>query len=199
MGPLRRRQLQPGDDLIDALFIGKVIVEMQIIRGPPAINFGLRTGPEEAGAAHALFFRQAPQGGASIPASVAIRLWITVGVSLFARRIVELVGHDAVMLGIEAGHQGVVIGKGQRRVGRDHSLVCDGSLRSQLQQMLGAIFPGIVVAKAVKRDQHNVGLGLLCSRVGPMVDGDDLGPRRQANQEEQTDRQKPDSLHSCSI
>src|SRR6202034_2834653 len=98
VGPLCRRQLQPGDDLIDALFIGEVIVEMQVIRGAPTIDFSLRAGPEEASAPHALLFRQAPQWGASIPTAVAIRIRIAVGVSLFPRRIIEFVGHDAVML-----------------------------------------------------------------------------------------------------
>ena len=85
VGTLRRRQAQPGDDLIDALVIGKVIVEIQVIGGPAAINLGLRAGPEEAGAAHALLLRQHPQRRASVPASVALRGRIAVGVKLLAR------------------------------------------------------------------------------------------------------------------
>src|ERR1700722_16559118 len=79
MGPLRRRQSEPGYDLIYALFIGKVVVEMQVVSGPRSIYLGLGAGPEETGAAHALPFRQDPQRGASIPASVALRAWVAVG------------------------------------------------------------------------------------------------------------------------
>jgi hypothetical protein len=79
------------------------------------------------------------------------------------------------MFRIEAGHQGVVIGKGQRRIGGDHTLSRDRAFGAQGQQVFGAVLAGVVVAEAIERDQHYIGFRLLRSCVRPVVDGDDLG------------------------
>ena len=170
VGALRRRQAQPGNHLIDALVIGKVIVEIQVIGGAAAVNLGLRAGPEEARAAHALLLRQHPQRRASVPAAVTLRRRIAVGIKLLADRVIELVGHNAVVLGVKSGDQGVVIGEGQRRIGRDHSLSGDRAFGTQLQQMFGAVLFGVVVAKAVERHQHHVRLGLLGLGIRSVID-----------------------------
>src|ERR1700758_1581585 len=55
-----RRQFQPRNDLIDALFIIELIVEAQIIRGTCSLNLSLRARPEEACRPHPLLLRQDP-------------------------------------------------------------------------------------------------------------------------------------------
>ena len=173
MGPLLGRHAQPGNDLFDPFGIGKVVVKFQVVGRPPAVYLRLRTGPEEARAAHTLFLRQYPERRAPVPTAVETGGRIVLRISLFAHRIIKVVGHDAVVFRKEPGDQRVVVGKGQRGIGRDHSLARDGTLRGQCQQMFGAVFFGVVVAKTVERDHHHVGLGLLGRRIRPMVDGND--------------------------
>src|SRR6202020_48770 len=104
MWPLRCRQMQPGNHLLDARLVRIVIVEMEIIRRPFAGNLRLRSRPEKAGAAHSLFFRQRPQRNAPVPTPITISGRIIEGIALLALGVVKSHADDAVMLGIESGH-----------------------------------------------------------------------------------------------
>ena len=64
--------------------------------------------------------------------------------------------------------------------------------------MFGAILLGIVVAEAVERNHHHVGLGLLRGGVRPVVDGNDrrkvLGGKTK-RQEKGRQASSPESTH----
>jgi len=172
VGPLRGRQTQPGDDLLDPLVVREMVVELEVVGWPHSGNFRLGAGPEEARTAHALLLRQHPQRRAPVPASIGSSGGVVIGIALLARRVVEAVGHDAVMLGIKPGDQRVVVGKGQRRVGRDHPLSGDGPLCTQREEMFGAVLLGIVVAETVQRNHHYIRFCLLRLGVRSVIDRD---------------------------
>lgn len=126
---LRWRQLEPRDDLVDALFVVEGVVEVDVLVGPFAGDLGLGAGPEEGGGAHSVLLGQRPERSAAVPASVAICLVVFVGITLASGGVVEGVAHDAVVLGIAAGDEGEVIGKGDGGVCGKHSFrrCCSGA------------------------------------------------------------------------
>ena len=60
------------------------------------------------------------------------------------------------MFGIEAGNDGVMVGKGERGVAGKHALRSPDTLLAQCQQVGGGIFLGVVPAEAVERDEDDV-------------------------------------------
>ena len=60
VGALFGWELEPFDDLVDALFVGEVGVEMEVVAGADALDRSLGAGPEEAGGAHALLLGEDP-------------------------------------------------------------------------------------------------------------------------------------------
>src|ERR1700730_18865485 len=67
-----RRQLQPGNYLIDARFIVELFVEVQVIRRTFALNLGLGARPEETRRPHSLLLCQHPQRRTAIPTAITI-------------------------------------------------------------------------------------------------------------------------------
>ena len=110
-----------------------------------------------------------PERGSAVPGSVGLAGEVGVGVALFADGIVEGVGDDAVVFGVESGDEGVVVGEGDRGVGGDHALGRGGSLFGQGEEVFGGVFLGVVVAEAVEGDEDYVVLGLLSGGVGGIV------------------------------
>src|SRR5260370_21820158 len=168
-----RRQLQPRDHLMHALFIVKLFVEVQVIRRPFALNLGLGARPEEARRPHSLLLCQHPQRRTAIPTAITVGLRLRVDIRLFARGVPEAIRHDAVVLRIETSDDADVIGKRKRRVSRKHTLRSARTLESKLQKMGSAISSWIVVAEAIERDQDNIVLRLLSRSVRRIWHRDD--------------------------
>ena len=53
--------LEPGEHLVDAGGFVYLVVEFEVVGGALIGDFGFRAGPEEAGGAHALAFREGPE------------------------------------------------------------------------------------------------------------------------------------------
>ena len=60
VGALFGWEFEPCDDLVDALFVGEMVVELEVVAGADALNCGFGSGPEEAGGAHALLLGEHP-------------------------------------------------------------------------------------------------------------------------------------------
>ena len=99
---------------------------------------------------------------------------VSVGVACFADGIVEGVGDDAVVFGVESGDEGVVVGEGDRGVGGNHALGGGGSLFGEGEEVFGVVFFGVVVAESVEGDHDDIVFGLLGGGVGGVV-GVDYG------------------------
>jgi hypothetical protein len=166
-------KLEPGDDLVDAFFVGKFIVEGEVVAGPDALNGGLGAGPEEAGAPHALLLGEDPEGGSAIPTAVGFAGLVGIGVALLAGGVVEAVGDDAVVLGVESGDQGVVVGEGERGVGGNHAIGSGCAFLREGEDVFGGVFLGVVVAEAVEGDEYDVVFGLGGGGVGRVWGGED--------------------------
>ena len=100
VGALLGRELEPGDHLIDARRIGKLIVEMKIVGRALAGDLSLRAGPEKTGGAHSLLLGKRPERDAAVPGAVEFGLLIRHRIRRLARGIVKLVGDDAGVLGV---------------------------------------------------------------------------------------------------
>ena len=152
---------QPLHDLIDARLVGYGVVIVQVVARPLAGDLCLRAGPEEAGCAHALLLCQRPERHTAIPGAIGYCLRIVEGVALLARGVIEAHGDDAVMLRVEAGHQRVVIGKGDGGIRRQHAIRRAGAGFGDGVEVGRAVELRVVVAEAVERDQHDVVLRYL--------------------------------------
>src|SRR5258707_9917535 len=119
--PLRWRQTQPRKNLLYALLVRKFIIVGQVIAGAFSLNFGFRARPEKTSRSHSLHFRELPKWRASVPTPVDSCLWIRDGIFFFSRWVVKRIGDNPMMVGIEPGHNRVVIGKGQGRKHRKHT------------------------------------------------------------------------------
>ena len=82
----------------------------------------------------------------------------------------EAVGDNAVVLGIEAGNEGEVVGKGERGIAGQHAFGRPDALAAKSQKVGGVVAFGVVPAEAVKRDEDNIVLLLCVGRVGAVVD-----------------------------
>src|SRR5579863_1552017 len=100
--------MQPGQNLFDPLWVGKASIELQVIGGTHSLNVRLGADPEERSGSHALLLRQYPKRSSAIPRAVADRLAVVIAVGFLPRRIIKIVGHNAVGLRIETGHDRVV-------------------------------------------------------------------------------------------
>ena len=90
-----------------------------------------------------------------------------------ARGIEKVVGDQAVVLGIEAGDDGEVIGKGERGIAGQHAFRSPDALLAKRQQMRGVVALGVVPAEAVERNQDDVVLLLRLGGVGAVIDVDE--------------------------
>src|SRR5450631_1191878 len=99
---------------------------------------------------------QHPEGSAAVPGAVCDRVGIAVVVDLSASWIVEGVGNDSVVLGVKASDDGVVVGKSDAGVGRNHAIRRGGAARAQIQEVFRVVTLSVVVTKTVERDEHNV-------------------------------------------
>src|SRR5262249_2973469 len=125
-------------------------------RGPNSLNLSFRSYPKERSGPHALLLGQNPQGSATVPSPVGDGLDVVGVVNLFSRGVVEAVGHNTVMLRVEAGDDGVVVGRRLGGKGWNHSFGCAGTLGSQSEQMVGVIALRVVVTEAVKRNEDDI-------------------------------------------
>src|SRR5579862_268421 len=150
MRALLRREMQPRENLLDPLSVGKAGIELQIVTGTNALNLRFGAYPKERSGAHTLLHGQNPQRSSSVPGAVCDRLGIVIAVRLFASRVVKAVGHDAVMARIEAGNDGVVVRKCDGWKRGKHAFGRAGTLSGQRKQMFGMKFPGVVVAKSIQ-------------------------------------------------
>src|SRR5271165_632407 len=103
--------MEPGKNLLDALRIGKTGVELQIVSGANSLYVGFGTYPKETSGAHALLLGQNPERSSAVPGAVADGLRVVIAIDLFPGRIIKAVGHNAMMLRVEAGHDRVMVGK----------------------------------------------------------------------------------------
>src|ERR1700691_6729822 len=94
-------ELQPTQHLLHSLTIGKFRVVLHVIGWQRALNVRLGPRPEKTRRTHPLLLRQHPQRSPAVPCAVGYALLIFVTVNLLARRIVEYIRHDSVMLGIK--------------------------------------------------------------------------------------------------
>src|SRR5271168_1141527 len=98
--PLRGRQAEPLDDLIDAFAVVELIVEQHVVGGALAGDLRRRTGPEDGCSAHALLLGQRPKRRAAVPAAINGGIVLVVVIGGVTGGIEEAVADDAVMLGI---------------------------------------------------------------------------------------------------
>ena len=82
VGALVGRELEPVDDLVDALVVVEGVIELEVVGGALALDFGLGAGPEDAGGAHTLLLGEDPERGAGVPGSVAVPLGLSVDVDV---------------------------------------------------------------------------------------------------------------------
>ena len=190
--PLRRRQAEPLDDLIDSFAVIELIVEEHVVGGALAGDLCHGTGPEDGCCAHALLLGERPERRAAVPSTVGGGVVVVVVIGGVAGGIEEAVCDDAVVLRIEAGDDGVVVREGERWVGRNHALRRAGSACCERPQMRQAELLRVVVAEGVERDEDDVVFGLLGDGVGWIGNGDDAARRLslKTRREEQADEKK---------
>ncbi len=121
MRPPFGRHLQPLQHGADALGVGDLSVVGVPERRVDPLDRRLGSRPEKAGAHHPLLLGGDPDRFAAVPRSIADDLRVGIDVRRLAPRVVEPVRDDAMAARVEAGHEGVVIGKGERREDRDHA------------------------------------------------------------------------------
>ena len=78
-----------------------------------------------------------------------------------------------MVLGIEAGDQGVVVREGDRRIGGDHAFRRGSTFLRDCQQVLCTVFSRVVPAETIERDQDNIMLVLLRGIVRPVICNND--------------------------
>ena len=117
--PLRGGQLQPIQHLLHARANARGLVERAPLRGPFAVDFGHRTGPEQHRGALSLAFHRRPQRfGAGPPASVGGGR--ALGHEMAEFGIAHPVVDHAVVVRAQAGDQGVMVGEGEGGIRRVH-------------------------------------------------------------------------------
>ena len=84
--------------------------------------------------------------------------------------IEEVVGDDAVVLGVEAGDDGEVIGKSERGIAGDHALGSRDAALREREKVSGVVALRVVPAKSVERNQDDIMLALCPVGVGSVVD-----------------------------
>src|SRR5579863_2743579 len=114
-------------------------------------DLSLGAGPEEASRAHSLALGKAPQRDAAVPAAIAYDVGVGDGVARVLRLVVERIGNQAVMFGIETGDDGEVIGKRERGIAGHHAFRRPYSFFAQGQQIYRAIMFCIIPAETVER------------------------------------------------
>ena len=130
--PLRRRQRQPRQHLRDAVTRGELLVERLPVGRPDAADRCFRSRPEHGGRAQALTARRRPDRFAAPPERVLRRLR-RLREALGHRRVAHRVADDAVVFGVEAGDERVVIREGEHREGRDQRPGADAARRQRLE------------------------------------------------------------------
>ena len=152
--------------MADTGFGGELAGIRRVITGREAGNFGLAAGPAEAGGAHALAFGKTPEGRAGVPGGVGDGVGVGGGEAGLANGIEKAVGEEAVVTGIEAGDEGEVVGKSERRIGGQHAFRRRGALPGEGEKVAGVVALGVVPAEAVEGDENDIVLGLGARGVG---------------------------------
>src|SRR5580658_5048894 len=165
--------MEPSQNLVNPLSVGKFSVELQIVSGTNSLDVRLRTDPKETSRPHALLLRQHPEWSSTIPSAVADCHGITIAIDLFPSRIIKAVGHDAMMFRVKAGNDGVMVGKGYRRISGKHTFRRAGALSCQCQQVVSMITLCIVIAEAVQRNEDDIGFRKLPRSIRPVINGND--------------------------
>jgi hypothetical protein len=78
------------------------------------------------------------------------------GIALFSSWVIKRVRDDAMMFGIEAGDDRVMVGKGDGRISGKHSFGCAGALGGEGEQKVRVITLRVVVTEAVKRNEDDL-------------------------------------------
>ena len=165
MGALGFGQLEPGYGLVYALLIGYFLVIVEIIVGVCALDGGLGAYPKVGCCFEPLLPGQLPQGCAAIVGRVADDLAVPHAITLVQSGVVEAVVHQAMVAGVQAGDEGIMVGEGLARERRDEcfcgSTVANKSVKSRRVEARYIVMP-----EPVKRYKHDIGclsgLGMGC-------------------------------------
>ena len=158
MGALIGRKPEQRDGVVNARLLhfsgGFSLAELRVPGGTEAGDLGLRSGPVETSGMHALALSKAPQGRAGVEGTVVYSLGVADGIALAACRVEETVGDQAVMLRVEPRDDREVIGKGKRRVARQHAFRGPDAPLAESEKVDGVIAFGVIPAETVQRDEH---------------------------------------------
>jgi hypothetical protein len=146
---LRRGEIEPREQAVDALFHRQLLVEFAEVTRTPALQLGFGAGPKKARGAHALFLGGDPD---RFPAGPPMRFPLCHGEPAAGGGIIETVGNDAVRFGPQARDQRVVVRESLRRKRRLHSRHARAFAREFLQRR-STVDLEIVPAEAVDPDK----------------------------------------------
>ena len=159
-GALGFGQGEQGNDAVYTFLQGQARrgVVVVVNGGIPAANLHVRTCPIEHSGAYALSLGGVPNGFAAIETGVGLCCRISQTEQSVFFGVIEGIGDDAVMVGIESGRQCVMVGKGLGGKGGDE--VGFGTFGSHPVEEGGVIPLGVVPTTSIKRYDH--GVVLLC-------------------------------------
>ena len=158
-------QRQPGHYLVDTLTVRPAGIVWGPERRTHTANCGFRAHEEHRRRHHALGLGRDPDRFAPVPRTVLNHSGVPVVVCLAAHRVEEAVAHDAVVLRVETGGDGVVARERQGRVDGDQGVGTPTGV-GHVVEAGRVVSRQVVVAEAVERDQHHIRLVERLGRVG---------------------------------
>ena len=154
-GSLRFGQPQPVQGLLHALFVGNIAVVIVVIVRAHTLYIGLRSHKKETGGFQPSLRSPYPNRRAAVPGAVLHQFAAAHAVNRVFFSIKKAVVHHAMMIGVHAGGDGVVVGKSFARKAGNHRLRPDAFLHKAAEmRRLEAV--EVIPAKAVHRNQDEV-------------------------------------------